>query len=139
METTPSSGGEVKDPLGHIKLAAGEFARSAEFYRELLGRLGDKQISDKKKRAGWATPDGFGIWVAQAEVVDHPYQFSAPGLHHLCLKAESSEQVDEVHQMLTQKGTHIFDPPQSYPEYTEDYYAVFFADPDGIKLEVAYY
>jgi len=37
------------------------------------------------------------------------------------------------------KGTFIFDTPQKYPNYTDKYYAVYFADPDGIKLEVAYY
>ena len=37
------------------------------------------------------------------------------------------------------KDVKVFDKPQSYPEYTKKYYAVFFSDPDGMKIEVAYY
>ena len=29
--------------------------------------------------------------------------------------------------------------PQLYPEYAPDYYAIFFSDPDGIRLEVTNY
>ena len=34
-------------------------------------------------------------------------------------------------------GATILDPPAEYG-YTPGYYAVFFADPDGIKLEVVF-
>ena len=33
----------------------------------------------------------------------------------------------------------LYDSPKPYPEYDKDYYAVYFSDPDGIKLEVTYY
>src|SRR3989344_7457874 len=135
----PSVNSEAKDPLGHIKLAVGEFAKSSGFYKGLFEQLGYKQISDKESSAGWVSSAGLGIWVAQAEVSDYPYRHSAPGLHHLCLKAESPERVDNIHDFLVEEDSHIFSPPRHYPEYTNIYYAVFFADPDGIKLEVAYY
>jgi len=32
-------------------------------------------------------------------------------------------------------GIAILDAPAEYPEYAPGYYAVFFADPDGLKLE----
>ncbi len=32
----------------------------------------------------------------------------------------------------------VEDPPVDCPEYREGYYATFFFDPDGIKLEVTY-
>lgn len=130
---------EPKDPAGHIKLAASDLTRSAAFYVALFGKLGYTQVLDEADCVGWKTPEGFGIWIEQAEISDYPYKFSAPGLHHFCFKAKLLEQVDELHAFLVEKGVSIFDPPAKYPEYTEDYYAVFFADPDGIKLEVAYY
>jgi glyoxylase I family protein len=32
----------------------------------------------------------------------------------------------------------VLDAPREYPEYVPGYYAVFFADPDGIKLELVH-
>ena len=60
----------------------------------------------------------------------------APGLHHLAFNAESREDVDGLYSFLREMGADILDPPRVY--YEPDYYAVFFADPDGIKLEFAH-
>lgn len=133
------NGPEVKDPLGHIKLAVSDFAKSDDFYKLLFLKLGYIQMSDKPTSAGWVTLEGFGIWIVQAEIDIPSLEHGAPGFHHLCMKAESPQQVDELHAELVEAGTSVFNPPKSYPQYTESYYAVFFADPDGMKLEVAYY
>lgn len=127
------------DPCGHIKLSVSNFDNSYLFYKELFDLLKYAEVSHKEKKAGWVSPDGFGISISQAEIMDYEYKFSAPGLHHLCLKADSKEKVDQSHQLVSIKGVFMFDAPQAYPEYTDKYYAVFFADPDGMKIEIAYY
>ena len=126
-----------KDPLGHVKLAVSDFEKSKVFYARLFNKLGFAQISDKENSAGWVTLEGFGIWIAQAKLAGK-HKFSAPGFHHLCIKAGSEREVDEVYE-LVKSDTRVFDLPQKYPKYTEKYYAVFFSDPDGMKLEVAFY
>ncbi|MBI2573646.1 VOC family protein [Candidatus Woesearchaeota archaeon] len=127
-----------KDPSGHLKLTVSDFQKSNIFYSLLFDMLGFEQISIKEQSAGWVTPQGFGIWIAQAKITDLKPVFSAPGFHHLCLKATSPQQVDAIYTLMKNQ-TFIFDPPQKYSKYTEKYYAFFFADPDGMKLEVAYY
>ena len=88
---------------------------------------------------------GLGIWIRPAAHQEPKYVFEAPGLHHLCLKAETPRMVDDVHDFLdaaescTTYSVGIICKPKLYPQYAPDYYAVFFRDPDGIKLEVAYY
>jgi catechol 2,3-dioxygenase-like lactoylglutathione lyase family enzyme len=69
-----------------------------------------------------------------------PHDRYAPGLHHLALHAESREQVDSAHERLLELGATVLDPPAVYegPAYGPDYYAAFFADPDGLKLEVVH-
>ena len=57
------------------------------------------------------------------------------GLHHLCVLAPSREAVDERARWLSERGAEIESPPQEY-DYSPGYYAVFFFDPDGIKLEL---
>ena len=37
--------------------------------------------------------------------------------------------------MLRDFGADVLDAPAEYPHYAPGYYAVFFADPDGLKLE----
>lgn len=60
-----------------------------------------------------------------------------PGaLHHLAFKAESRTVVDRLYQELKEIGAIIVTPPKIYPEYSPDYYAVFFKDLEGIKYEI---
>jgi catechol 2,3-dioxygenase-like lactoylglutathione lyase family enzyme len=46
--------------------------------------------------------------------------------------------VDDVHRQLLALGVPILDAPAAYPQYAPGYYAVFFADPDGLKLEYVF-
>ena len=59
------------------------------------------------------------------------------GLCEIAFRAESRAQVDAVAKGLANVGARVLDPPREYP-YRPGYYAVFFADPDGIKLELVY-
>ena len=127
------------DPCGHTKIAVSNFKKSYIFYKEIFEALSYTQVSNKNESAGWASHDGYGILITQAEFLEPKYKFDAPGLHHLCLKAKNTEIIDYIYKTLLQEKTHIFNPPQKFPDYTDKYYAVFFADPDGIKLEIAYY
>lgn len=61
-----------------------------------------------------------------------------PGLHHLAWNAESRADVDALHALLLRIGADVLDPPAEYSHYGEGYYAVFFADPDGLKLEYVF-
>lgn len=124
-----------KDPLGHIRLAVTNLEQSTDFYDKLLNMLGGTRVAEK----GWCTKEGLGIWLIQAAYNEPKYVFEAPGLHHLCLKMTRPEEVDALHAQLLQRNVPIVTPPAHYPQYTEEYYAIFFLDPDGMKLEVAYY
>jgi catechol 2,3-dioxygenase-like lactoylglutathione lyase family enzyme len=66
-----------------------------------------------------------------------PYDRYAVGIHHLAFVAQSREQVDERAAWLRERDAEIESGPQEY-EYTPGYYAVFFYDPDGIKLEIVH-
>jgi len=59
-------------------------------------------------------------------------------LHHAAWRADSRSDVDNLHALLLSIGATILDAPADYPAYGDGYYAVFFADPDGLKLEFVY-
>jgi glyoxylase I family protein len=56
-------------------------------------------------------------------------------VHHVCFNVNSRAIVDERYAWLREQGAVIESEPREY-DYTRGYYAVFFYDPDGIKLEL---
>ncbi len=75
----------------------------------------------------------YALRPAREGAADHdPY---APGLHHLCFRVVDEEAVDRAARELREAGVEVTE-PRYYPEYGPDYYATFFEDPDGIRLEV---
>jgi catechol 2,3-dioxygenase-like lactoylglutathione lyase family enzyme len=57
------------------------------------------------------------------------------GLHHLCFRVGGRSEVDEAFAGLRALGVEATE-PKLHPEYADDYYATFFEDPDGIRLEI---
>ena len=106
----------------------------------MLSRLG---YGRTKQYAGsapcWVYGDGsqhFSIALHEAKS-DSVHDRYAAGLHHFAFHASSRTEVDDLFEYLQQNEIEILDPPSEY-DYTEGYYAVFFADPDAVKLEVVY-
>jgi glyoxylase I family protein len=145
----------VRGPLSHIDLSVGDPDRSIPFYAALFEALGFRRFrspdpafaAERPRRAAWflRQPDGsiFGIEVRPAtqESQSKTHDRYAPGLHHLAFHAESRAAVDEIHARIAATGGTVLDPPADYsgrPGYTDGYYAAFFADPDGVKLEVVH-
>jgi glyoxylase I family protein len=63
-----------------------------------------------------------------------PYDRYDLGLHHIAFNAETRQDVISCANWLKSKGYEIEDGPAEF--YNDHYYAVFFYDPDCIKLEV---
>ena len=57
------------------------------------------------------------------------------GLHHVCFRARSSEDVDTIYQFVTEelKAKIIYPPEQG--GWAPGYYSFLFEDPDGIRIE----
>ncbi|KAF9164806.1 hypothetical protein DFQ27_006218 [Actinomortierella ambigua] len=135
--------------INHLGLSVTEKARSFKFYHFLLvDLLGFKQGQDTPYFTAFLHPTGGAeiiISPARSNVEHDRYN---PGYHHLALNVDSPEQVDQIHAKLVQfyaenqselgAKAKILDQPALYPQYTDGYYAVFFADPDGMKLEIVY-
>ncbi|OHA66655.1 MAG: hypothetical protein A3C82_02160 [Candidatus Wildermuthbacteria bacterium RIFCSPHIGHO2_02_FULL_47_12] len=130
---------ESKDPAGHIKISVSDPEKGKRFYARLFDFLGYAKIADWGNGVAYKSSLGFGIWIAKAEQGGPKHVHDAPGLHHFCLKAVSKTQVDQLYEILVKEGVDIFSAPRYYPEYTPQYYAVFFVDSDGTELELAYY
>jgi len=124
----------------HVDLVVSSIERSLPFYRDLLAPLGYHRISEVEGERGetiWylGGPDvALGLRSAQT-LGDHD-RYSI-GLHHIAFEAWSRAIVDERAAWLVEQGATIESGPQDYG-YMLGYYAVFFYDPDGIKLEIVH-
>jgi catechol 2,3-dioxygenase-like lactoylglutathione lyase family enzyme len=126
----------------HVDLVVSSIERSLPFYRDLLGPLGWHGLSEVEGERGetiwylWGpgTFASVGLRAAQSETPGGFDRYRI-GLHHLAFEAYSRGLVDERAQWLRQQEIEIESGPQEYT-YQPGYYAVFFYDPDGMKLEI---
>jgi catechol 2,3-dioxygenase-like lactoylglutathione lyase family enzyme len=126
--------------VNHVELVVSSIERSLPFYRDLLAPLGYHRISEVEGERGetiWylGGPDvALGLREAQS---DGPHDRYRVGLHHLAFEAWSRAVVDERAAWLAGQDAEIESGPEEYG-YMPGYYAVFFYDPDGIKLEIVH-
>jgi catechol 2,3-dioxygenase-like lactoylglutathione lyase family enzyme len=131
------------EAIDHLDLVVSDFDRSLAFYSELLQPLGYVHRSEIEGERGERVvyigrPGGSGsVSVRQAQSDAHPvpYDRYGVGIHHICFSASNRARVDERARWLRENGHVIESGPEEYG-YTPGYYAVFFHDPDGIKLEI---
>jgi catechol 2,3-dioxygenase-like lactoylglutathione lyase family enzyme len=120
--------------IDHLVLSVGDFARSKTFYDKVLGFLGFKLKYDYADMAGWSNGATlFWIAAADAQARKRKYRKGDIGFHHYAFELASRRDVDQLGAFLEENEMTVLDPPGEY--YGRDYYAVYFADPDGMKLE----
>jgi catechol 2,3-dioxygenase-like lactoylglutathione lyase family enzyme len=126
--------------IHHVDIVVSSIERSLPFYRELLGPLGWHGISEVEGERGETIWYLLGheaqIGLREAQSKDRGgYDRYKIGLHHLAIEAASRAAVDERAEWLRRNGALVESDPQEYT-YSPGYYAVFFYDPDGMKLEI---
>lgn len=131
----------MRGSIHHLDLTVQDPGASRDFYASVLGFLGYR-LADEHARGydfDLSTPEGFcSIGVVKARDGAQTHDRYSPGLHHVAWTAKSRADVDALHELLLQIGATVLDAPADYPRYADPYYAVFFADPDGLKLEFVY-
>jgi catechol 2,3-dioxygenase-like lactoylglutathione lyase family enzyme len=139
--TRPNRVEAALDPMGihHIDLVVSSIERSLPFYRELLGPIGWHGISEVEGERGetiwYLSGRDCSIGLREAQSEPRPVDRYAVGLHHLAIEVPSRAAVDERAEWLRSNGAVLESEPQEYT-YAPGYYAVFFYDPDGMKLEI---
>lgn len=122
--------------IDHIYLSVSDMERSEVFYDSIMEALGlhkgDAPVRGEP-HAHYVSP-GFQLTIrpARSTRAHDPY---SPGLHHLCFQTATMEDVDDCYRTLKTLGLTPSE-PCLYPEYHPEYYATFFEDPDGIRLEI---
>lgn len=126
--------------IDHLYISVSDLARSEAFYdrvlRDVLGfRKNAFTLGGEAHVQYFNRHFGYVLRPARTTTGHDPY---APGMHHFCLRVDSPADVAEVALGLQAAGVDAT-PAALYPEYAPDYWATFFSDPDGVRLEVTNY
>jgi catechol 2,3-dioxygenase-like lactoylglutathione lyase family enzyme len=122
--------------VDHLYVAVADLDRAVAFYdpvmRLLDFRKGTTPIAGERHVHYFNPVTQYTLRPARGDGAHDPYR---PGLHHVCFRVATPAEVDAVAAGLRALGVDA-SAPRRYPEYAADYYAIFFTDPDGIRLEV---
>ena len=122
--------------MAHVMLTVSDFEACLPFYEKLLPFLGMKPVirnHDTFYCVGGRT--ALGIVRSDEKYRGEKFAQRRVGLHHLCLRARTREDVDAAYQSLREFGAKIVHPPEE-GHWAPGYYSVLFEDPDGIRLEI---
>ncbi len=116
--------------IGYVTLGTNNIDRAAKFYDELLGTIGAKRMMEDGNFIAWATPAGM-----PAVSVIKPFDENAATVGNgvmVALLMESKEKVDAFHKKALELGA--VDEGAPGPRGESGFYAGYFRDPDGNKL-----
>lgn len=125
--------------IDHVTLTVNDLERSVLFYDKVLGALGFRRIPGESFVSWENAYMNIDMVAAAPEEKGVTFNRYRVGLHHLAFRAKNREDVDRFYRFLVSEQITILDPPAVYPQYAPTYYAVFFADPDGMKLEFVHF
>lgn len=118
----------------HIDLRVADMAAAQEFYDQLLPALGFSEASgDDESRTYQAPGDQAEAFFAFDKAAHH-----LPNENRIAFWAESRVEVDRLAEVVRQAGGRNLEGPELCREYSPGYYAVFFEDPSGNKLEICF-
>ena len=131
----------MKASVYHLQINVRDAAVSMPFYRDLLAYFEYRVVLGTADILGMSngTTDFWIMRTPPERAAVGPHRKN-PGLNHIALRVGARADVDRFHaEFLKPRGIAVlYGGPRDYPEYRPGYYAIFFEDPDRLKLEVAY-
>ena len=126
-----------KGHIHHLELYVSDIKRSTEFWGWLLEELGYESFQSWESGHSWKLEETYIVFVQVEErFMDIPYHRCRVGLNHLAFHANSHHHVDEMTEKLKSKGVQLLYTNQHPFAGGENHYAVYFEDPDRIKVEL---
>lgn len=131
----------MKARLEHIQINVSK-KDNVKFYKDLLTYLGFKVILEEETFVGMGDGEN-SIWIQETEdkFKKNKFHRKNTGINHIALKVTKKSDVDEFFEqyLKPRKIKTLYGTPKLFPEYGEDYYAVYFEDPDRLKIEIMYF
>lgn len=122
--------------IAHVVLRVSRYEECAAFYDQLMPELG---LTAVHRRDGFVYYVGgrtaVGVARAATEHAGHAHVETGPGIEHLCFRARTRMDVDDLYAFVQRIGAEMVRPPEEGP-WAPGYYSMSFRDPEGIRLEI---
>lgn len=131
----------MKSHFYHIQVNV-DFAKSNEFYKELMKLLGWEEIYADETMAGYKSGKIGDLWFIDAQKKEQT-DYDKLGVNHFAIRVEKQSDVDEVVEFIKSKEVEpLFETPRHRPDFAssedETYYQVIFETPDRVQVEIVY-
>ncbi|HYB43514.1 MAG TPA: VOC family protein [Candidatus Methylomirabilis sp.] len=131
----------MKAAVYHVQINVSDASISLPFYKALLGYLEYRVVHDSPRVAGFSD-GGTDLWLSETDAAHarHGFHRKRSGINHVAFRVSRPDEVDRFHRefLAPRRISPLYGTPREFPEYGPGYYAVFFEDPDRLKLEVVY-
>ncbi|HWE67580.1 MAG TPA: VOC family protein [Acidimicrobiales bacterium] len=123
--------------LGHLGLNVPDLGAAKAYYDEVMPLLGYEPFISSEAEFAYLPAGGKpGTYLFFYPALDPvPYSGEVAGLQHLAFIVPTRSAVRAVHQRVTELGGEVLRGPQEFPQYPPPYFATFWLDPFGLKLE----
>lgn len=123
--------------IHHIEIYVSSLSQSSKFWEWFLNELGYEPYQKWEAGISFKYDKTYLVFVQVEErFTDIGYNRCRVGLNHLAFHAKSKQQVDDITNTLLEKGIPILYQDKHPYAGGQNYYAVFFEDPDRIKVEL---
>ena len=123
--------------IHHIEINVSDLKRTVKFWSWFLEELGYRPFQEWDGGRSWKIDDLYMVFVqAEKRFLDVDFHRGRVGLNHLAFHASSRQEVDEMTHKLKEQGISILYPDRHPFAGGKDHYAVFFEDPDRLKVEL---
>jgi catechol 2,3-dioxygenase-like lactoylglutathione lyase family enzyme len=117
--------------IDHVSVGVSDLERAAKFYEATLAALGLARLVTRSRTVGFgkAYPE---LWINLREGMP---RVPADSGVHICLRANTTDQVDAFHAAALSAGGACDGAPGIRPHDRVRYYAAFVTDSDGNRIE----
>ena len=128
----------MRGELHHIEIYVSDLRKTVEFWNWLLlTEFGYTKFQEWESGISYKLNNTYFVFVqTEKKFLDIPCHRKRTGLNHLAFQADSRADVDNITIKLRKKGIKILYENKHPYAGGENYYAVFFEDPDRIKVEI---
>jgi catechol 2,3-dioxygenase-like lactoylglutathione lyase family enzyme len=122
--------------MAHVILTVSQYDAAKAFYGRLMPALGLQNVFDGENMCYFVgARTALGIQPCLPEYAGESFKQGRVGLHHICFRARSREDVDKVDGLLRDMSAYIVSSAKDGP-WAPGYYYVLCEDPDGIRVEI---
>ncbi|MEV7097017.1 VOC family protein [Amycolatopsis sp. NPDC051045] len=123
--------------LGHLGINVPDLGAAKRYYDDLMPLVGFEPFLSSDDQIAYRPAGGKpGTYVFFYPAADGgAYSGERTGLQHLAFMVKTRAAVHAVHDHVRSTGDTVLHEPQDFPQYPPPYFALFWLDPFGIKLE----